>query len=70
MSKSVLLRLKHQAPNCKKCGGEMVEGKALIDNLSGVADFPNDTHACTVSPDGTARLVDCWKCKECGWSIT
>lgn len=55
---------------CKKCDSEMKEGKALIDNLDGMPDFIGDDHVYTVSPDGTAELVDCLKCEKCGWSMT
>lgn len=54
---------------CHKCNVLMVRGKALLNNMSGMPDFIGDTHCCTVSPDGTARLVDCWKCPECGRSV-
>ena len=55
---------------CRKCGGEMKEGKAMQSTLtSGAPDFP-DSDVVTVSPGGPGKLVDCWKCCECGWSVS
>ena len=55
---------------CKECHMEMRMGKALVDRLSGIPDFIGDDHVCTVSPNGTADLVDCYKCPGCGYSVT
>ncbi len=54
--------------HCKKCGGEMKQGKALEQSFSGKPDFIGGS-VCTVSPDGTANLIDCMKCEKCGWSV-
>lgn len=61
---------KHTANNCRKCNGEMKPSKGLIDNMGGIEDFPESNEVCTVSANGTAELVDCMKCCECGWSVT
>ena len=60
--------MKHHI-KCIKCNIEMLPSQALLDNLSGIPDFIGDKHCCTVSPDGTARLVDCRKCPKCGRSV-
>jgi len=48
----------------------MKEGMALQNTLTGLPDFPGDTFACTVSRDGPAEMVACWKCPKCGHSIS
>lgn len=55
---------------CKKCGGDMQEGKAILQTLTGVPDFPGDRSAVTLSPGGPGVLIDCLKCSTCGWSMT
>lgn len=55
---------------CKKCNGKMIPSKALDQILSGVPDFPNDKQPVTLSPSGRARLIDCEKCSQCGWSVS
>ena len=59
------------SPVCAKCSLPMIRGKALEQTyVGGTPDFPGDTHASTFSAGGPGRLIDCWKCPECGWSIT
>ena len=56
---------------CKKCEGEMIESTALVQGYSGIADFPGDAVAVTMSQDNSeTKLVVCRKCRECGWSVT
>jgi len=56
---------------CKKCGGIMSLGKAIQQTWSaGVPDFPGDQRGITMSPGGGGKLIDCLKCKKCGFSIT
>lgn len=55
--------------NCKKCGGEMTKGKAMEMTVVGVPDFPG-CDVVTMSFGGPGKLVDCMKCKDCGWSVT
>jgi hypothetical protein len=45
------------------------DGIALIPNFSGIPDF-EDGCVVTVSPDGTARQIECYKCHQCGYSIS
>jgi hypothetical protein len=53
---------------CRKCGGSMVDGKALIDVYGGIPDFIGGD-VVTVSPTGNAKMVHCLKCETCGHSI-
>jgi hypothetical protein len=55
---------------CRKCGGNMIAGKAIQQTLTGTPDFPGDDHAVTLSPGGSGKLIDCLKCEKCGWSVT
>ena len=51
-------------PICKHCKIPMQpDGIALIPNLSGIPDF-EDGCVVTVSPDGTARQIECFKCLD------
>lgn len=52
-----------------KCGGEMRPGIAMQSTVVGSADFPGG-EAVTLTEGGPGRLVDCWKCSDCGWSYT
>ena len=57
-------------PICKHCKIPMQpDGIALIPNLSGTPDF-DDGCVVTVSPDGTARQIECIKCHKCGYSVS
>jgi hypothetical protein len=55
---------------CKKCGGDMHEGKAIAQTLTGMPDFPGDKSPVTLSAGGPGVLIDCLKCSKCGWSMT
>lgn len=57
------------ATPCRKCGGKMIQSKAIQETYTGIPDFP-DGEVCTVSHGGTGRLIDCMKCEQCGWSVT
>ena len=61
---------KMNEPICKHCNTPMQnDGIALIPNFSGIPDFA-DGCVVTVSPDGTARQIECFKCHKCGYSIS
>ena len=60
----------HNGTPCFKCSTELKRGRALLNNLSGIGDFHAGDAVCTVSPDGTARLIECLKCGTCGHSET
>jgi hypothetical protein len=48
----------------------MKKSKALIETfVGGMLDFPNDKYPVTVHAGGSGKLVDCWKCEKCGYSI-
>ena len=48
----------------------MQPGIALQSTLAGIPDFAGDNHATTASPGGPGRLIDCFKCADCGYSVT
>jgi hypothetical protein len=54
---------------CRKCKTEMVPGIATAQTyVGGMPDFPGDTHASTFSAGGPGKVIDCWKCPNCGHS--
>lgn len=72
-------------PLCKTCGGVMRQSKALLDTIVVPPDFagdtaeildPRDVHrrpdlvGRTMSAGGPGLMVDCFKCENCGRSIT
>ena len=59
---------KRKMAKCKKCGGELKPGKALMQTVSGSPDFA-DGEVITLSPCGTGKLIDCIKCSACGHSV-
>jgi len=56
-------------PHCKKCGTQMQRGVAVGETRGGVSDFPGG-EIVTTYPGGPGRLIDCYKCPSCGWSMT
>jgi len=67
--KSSIKRLLIQVPSCNKCGGNMIESKAIEQTFTGTPDFIGDNHVCTVSAGGQGKLIDWIKCEKCGWSV-
>lgn len=56
---------------CRRCGAKMTTGVAIEQTyVSGSPDFPGDTHSATFSAGGPGRLITCWKCPSCGFSVT
>ena len=55
---------------CKKCGGAMKHGKAILQAWTGIPDFHGDKDCVTLSQGGSGKLIDCVKCEKCGWSMT
>lgn len=53
-----------------RCGGVMKRGVAFENSWEGMADFPGDEYACTISQTGPAKIVPCVKCKRCGFSVS
>jgi len=59
------------APPCKRCRTPMVKGIGIEQTyVGGDPDFPGDVHSSTFSAGGPGKVVDCWKCPKCGWSMT
>lgn len=55
-----------QPDRCKKCGGRMRQGSALVSTRAqAVPSFTGDLYATTAS----SRLVTVSKCERCGWSV-
>lgn len=54
--------------SCKKCGGEMKQGQAIAQTVTGSPDFAGGEYI-TMSPGGTGKLIECMKCEKCGWSV-
>ena len=55
---------------CRKCENEIILGIATAQTyVGGMPDFPGDTHASTFSAGGPGKVIDCWKCPDCGRSV-
>lgn len=56
---------------CKKCNGDCKPSQALNNTLVSMDDFGNDANSrgTTQSRVGTAEMVDCQKCENCGHSF-
>jgi len=57
-------------PTCRKCGAEMQPGKAVMQTFTGIGDFRDRDEPVTLSRGGPGKLIDCWKCPACGWSVS
>lgn len=57
-------------PTCRKCAGEMRPGIAIGQTFT--AGLPDDLggDVQTMSAGGPGCVIDCWKCVDCGWSVT
>jgi ribosomal protein L40E len=63
--------LKTAQNGCRKCGAEMLPSKAIVCRATGMSDFIGSKDVVTMSPDPREPvLVDCEKCRSCGWSVT
>lgn len=51
-----------------RCNGKMSQGVAMQQTYSGSPDF-HGGEVVTMSPGGPGRLIGCWKCAACGWSV-
>jgi hypothetical protein len=62
---------KNTRPICYKCNVPMKIGKALENGFTGSPDFLGDQSGVkTISADPKkVKMIDCWKCPECGHSI-
>lgn len=58
-------------PACNKCRTQMVDAIALQQTyVGGIEDFAGDGYSSTFHAGGTGRVIACWKCPDCGRSIT
>ena len=48
----------------------MKKGIALEQTYDGIPDFIGSKEVVTVSPSGSGKLIECWKCPKCGYSKT
>lgn len=55
---------------CDKCNVPMTDGQAFQDVLTGIGDFSENDDVATLSYGTKAKLIECWKCPECGHSVT
>ena len=55
---------------CRKCGGTMQPGHALGQTYTSGAPDDLGSDGQTMSAGGPGVLIDCWKCEDCGWSVT
>lgn len=64
------LQGQHDFTLCNKCGTYMKRGFAIAQTyVGGMPDFAGDKHSSTFSAGGTGRVINCWKCPDCGHSI-
>lgn len=65
------LQGQHDFTLCNKCGTYMKRGIATLQTyVGGMPDFAGDDYSSTFSAGGTGRVINCWKCPDCGHSIT
>jgi len=58
------------AVKCRKCGGTVKHGIAMQSTLvASIGDF-HSTDYCTFSAGGPGRLIEVYKCGECGHSYS
>lgn len=56
-------------PHCYKCATPMAPRAAIEQTYRGVGDFGR-LDIVTLSPGGPGKLVACYKCLTCGWSVS
>ena len=58
-------------PVCNKCRTQMVDSIALQQTyIGGIEDFAGEGYSSTFHAGGTGKVDVCWKCPDCGRSIT
>jgi len=58
-------------PACNKCRTQMVDAIALQQTyVGGMPDFIGEGYSSTFHAGGTGNVINCWKCPDCGRSIT
>jgi hypothetical protein len=56
-------------PKCPKCGGKRKLGTAIVNQVTGIDDFPGTVS--TMSPDPhQPKIIQCLKCEKCGFSVS
>ncbi len=55
--------------NCRKCGGEPILSKALVNKVA-ISEDLGSTEGGTRSMSKDVSLIDCLKCRDCGHSWT
>jgi len=60
--------LKESPKKCTRCGGDLIDGLAIQNTMSGIGDFHDDDQVATVSAGGSGKLIECLKCQNemCG----
>lgn len=62
-------RILVEPPACRRCQAPMQPGIAIGQTVVGEPEWPN-APAVTLNHGGPGRLIECWKCPACGWSVT
>jgi hypothetical protein len=56
---------------CPRCKGEIKRGRVIVTEATGSPDFAAVDEVVTMSLDPSKpRLLECWKCADCGASFT
>ena len=56
---------------CRKCNKDMSLGIYTKQTyVGGMEDFAGDGYSSTFSAGGTGKVDVCWKCPDCGRSVT
>ena len=55
---------------CPKCKVKLKKGIAIEQTWTGSPDFIGSKDVVTLSPGGSGKVIGCWKCSKCGYSIT
>ena len=55
---------------CKKCGGKMVPGTAIVNSVISCSPWRTMTYDATSCYGGYGRIIKVAKCEKCGMSET
>jgi DNA-directed RNA polymerase subunit RPC12/RpoP len=56
-------------PKCPRCKVKLKKGIAIEQTFSGMPDFLSSKDVVTLSLGGSGKVINCWKCPKCGYSI-
>ena len=60
-----------KTPTCRRCEVPMGHGIATGQTyVGGLPDFEGDKHSSTFSVGGSGKVINVWKCPDCGSSIS